>query len=500
MKFNILIGGKAGQGINLVGHVLSKVLIKHGFFVFHSRDYQSLIRGGHNFNLLTFSDEPVNSNESKIDILVSMDDKTLVLHKTELKETAIILQENKGNMFFAGQLIKIFNLSFDILKEELERLRNFKENLEQAINGYNSIETKFDLPKKQINLSLINGSQAVAQGALDSQVELYFAYPMTPATGLMQELASKQIKNNLFVFQSENEIAAVNAAIGASFTGARAMTGSSGGGFDLMAEALSFQGQTEIPLVVYLASRPGPSTGVPTYTSQSDLNAALYSGHGEFPRIVIAPGDALEAIENTNEAFYLAEKFKILSIILSDKHLAESEFTLSQRSNTPVKIEIKRPLPGKEIVRSSSYESDAQGVTTESSLLIKKNVESRLEKYKQIQNEIENLNSVKIHGNPQSKNLIVSWGSTKGAILDAIKNLDVKFLQVIYIEPLSNKVEEEIKKAKKVILIENNATSQLGEHITKKTGIKIENKILKYDGRPFLSDELKKEIQGVLNE
>jgi len=499
MKLNILFGGKAGQGINIVSHILAKILVKQGIYIFQSRDYESLIRGGHNFNILTLSDKPVNSNESKIDILVSIDTKTIELHKDELKQDSIILQEDKGNMYFAGQLTKLLDLDFNLLKEELQKLRNFEENLEQATQGYNSKETKFNLPVKQSHLSILNGNQAAAQGAINSKLNLYFAYPMTPATGLMNELASHQ-SNNLTVFQSENEIAAINSALGASFTGARAMTGSSGGGFDLMTEALSLQGQTEIPLVVYLASRPGPSTGVPTYTSQADLNVALYAGHGEFPRIVTAPGDPKETIEKTNEAFYLSEKFKTLAIILTDKHLAESEYTLSEKPNQPIQIQTQRALPGNQIVKASSYEHDEQSLTTESPELTIRNAEARIKKQKQIQDEIENLQSIKIHNNQESENLIIGWGSTKGAILDAIQDFNVKFLQILYINPLSKKVKEEMQKAKKIILIENNSTALLADWLTQKTGIEIKNKILKYDGRPFLSDELKTKIQENLND
>ena len=316
---------------------------------------------------------------------------------------------------------------------------------------------------------------------------------MTPATGVMHELAAKQDKN-FKVFQPENEIAVANCSLGASFAGKKVMIGSSGGGYDLMTEALSFQGQSEIPLVVYLASRPGPGTGVPTYTLQGDLDVALRAGHGEFPRIVIAPGDPTEAIEKTNEAFYISEKFNCLSILLSDKHLAESEFSDDKSPNKTVKTNINRKLPGNEIVKANSYEHDKFGNTAENAEAIKLGSERRIKKYEDIKKECKKFEMIKIHGNKNSKNLIIGWGSTKGAILDAIKDLDYKFLQVLYIKPLSDDIKKEIEKAKKVILIENNLTGQLGRLIREKTGIKIENRILKYDSLPFVSDELKKEI------
>ncbi len=322
---------------------------------------------------------------------------------------------------------------------------------------------------------------------------------MTPATNAMHELAKNQIENKLMVFQAENEIAAANMALGASFAGAKTMTGTSGGGFDLMGETLSLQGISEIPLTVYLASRPGPGTGVPTYTSQADLDIALRAGHGEFPRIVIAPGNPTETIEKTSEALFLAEKFQTLSIILGDKHLAESEFSSTSIPNKTPKIKIKRPTPGENLVKNSSYETDKFGNSTESYNLTEENNNKRERKYKQTKEFIEkNFEMIKIHGNKKSKNLIIGWGSTSGAIKDAIKNIDAKFLQVLYCKPLSKEIKKEIKKASKVILVECNVTGQLGRLIREKTGIKIQNRLLKYNGRPFHSDELNKLIKDIL--
>ncbi|MDP7521119.1 MAG: hypothetical protein QF567_02710, partial [Candidatus Pacearchaeota archaeon] len=213
-----------------------------------------------------------------------------------------------------------------------------------------------------------------------------------------------------------------------------------------------------------------------------------------FPRVVIAPGNPVESIEKTNEAFYLSQKFNSLSIILSDKHLAESEFSSNEKIKNPLKIETKRKIPGKIIVKNSGYEHDEFGNTTENATIAIKNAEKRIEKYKLIKKECKKFEMIKIHGKKNSKNLIIGWGSTRGAIIDAIKDLDFKFLQVIYLKPLSDEIKKEIQKAKKIILVENNLTGQLGRLIREKTGIKIKNRILKYDGRPFYSNDLKDEI------
>jgi 2-oxoglutarate/2-oxoacid ferredoxin oxidoreductase subunit alpha len=505
MRLSVLIGGKAGQGINKISQIISDVMADQGYFTFNYRDYPSIIRGGHNFNILTISNERVGSHESKIDFILAMDKNTIKVHKKELKKGGIIIANEQFkdlginlNIALAGAFIKLLGINKTILLSEIKKTLNSKESVKAAEQGFDSQEVKFNLKKIKNKITIMSGSQAIAKGAINSKIDRYIAYPMTPATGVMHELAAKQIEHNYMVFQPENEIAVVNAALGASFTGAKTMIGTSGGGFDLMSEGLSLQGITEIPLVTYLASRPGPGTGVPTYSTQGDLNIALRAGHGEFPRIVIAPGDPTEAIEKTNEAFYLSNKFNCLSILLGDKHLAESEFSTNKKPKKPLKIIRKGKLPGKAIVKVSSYEHDNKGNTTEDPKIIKKNQEARLKKYELIKKEAKKFEMIKIYGKKNSKKLIVGWGSTKGVILDAIKDTDYKFLQVLYLKPMSNQIKKELQKANKIVLVENNLTGQLGRIIKEKTGIKIKNRILRYDSRPFLCDELSKEIRKKL--
>ncbi|MBU3924256.1 MAG: 2-oxoacid:acceptor oxidoreductase family protein [Nanoarchaeota archaeon] len=508
MRLNITIGGKAGQGINKVSQILSNVLAKYGYFTFNYRDYQSLIRGGHNFNTLSISDEPIESHDAKIDILVALDERTIKTHKQSLKKNGITILgdqfKNLGrnqNVALAGSLTKALGIPLEILEKEIqEQFKESAEAIKATEKGFESEKKLHHLKKLKNSPTILSGSQAIAIGAINSGLQLYVAYPMTPATNAMHELAkfqkpttdNRQPTTDIIVFQAENEIAAASMAIGASFAGKKVMTGTSGGGFDLMGETLSLQGISEIPLTVYLAQRAGPGTGVPTYTAQADLDVALRSGHGEFPRIVVAPGNPIETIEKTSEALFLAEKFKTLSIILSDKHLAESEFSSTLKPAKTPKFKIDRPIPGKDLVKNSSYESDEHGNTTESYTLTEQNVNKRIQKYKDIKEYIQNnFEMIKTHGNKKSKNLIIGWGSTSGAIKDAIKNLDAKFLQVLYCKPLSPQIKKEIENANKVILVECNATGQLGRLIREKTGIKIHNRLLKYNGRPFHSDELK---------
>lgn len=504
MRFNILIGGKAGQGVNLLADTLSRALISRGYNVFNSREYDSVIRGGHNYNIISASDKLLASNSSGIDILACLDENTEKMHKSRLNKRALVLkfQASKGNMFYAGALFKILGIDFSTLESELKHLKNFEQNMRDARQGYGSEKRTFNMPKLAADkkLRFASGSLAVAEASAKSGLEYYYAYPMTPATPVLMELAQMQLQKNSrhLTIELENEIAVINAAVGSSLTGAKAMCGTSGGGFDLMTEALSLCGQAEIPLVVYLAQRPGPSTGLATYTSQGDLNVARHAGHGEFSRIVLTPGNAKEAISATTEAFYLSQKFRIPVIILSDKHLAESKYTFIDNAKI---LECKNSITKPE--RFNSYEHEPKtGIATDNPRIIIKNFKRRLRKQIAIEKEAAKFKQFKIHGRENSKNLIVGWGSTKGAILDAItyNNLDAKFLQILYIEPFSRKIAKEIKKHKdksKIFVIENNATSPLSNLIAEKAGIFIENKnkILKYDGRAFLSDELAAEIK-----
>ena len=507
MRLNIIIGGAAGQGINKVSTIVSQVLAKYGYYTFNYRDYQSLIRGGHNFNTLSISDSPISSHFASIDMIVALNKRTLETHKKALKKGGEIIlakefkKEGRNlNIALAGVLLKILGIPLEELIKELKsEFESPEKAMAAAKKGYNSKEKKHNLKKLSNKVEILSGSKAMAVGAKYAGLDIYIAYPMTPATNTLHEIAKSQLKNKMLVFQAENELSVINMAIGASFAGAKTMIGTSGGGFDLMGETLSLQGITEIPLVVYLASRVGPGTGVPTYTSQADLDIALRSGHGEFPRIVCAPGNPTENVEKVQELIYLSEKFKMLSILLSDKHLSESEYSSTLKPKRLKKTPITRKLPGSSIVKASSYESDENGNSTESYTVTEKNVNRRMQKYDSAKEFIKaNFEMTKMHGKKSSKNLIIGWGSTSNAIIDAIKGLDAKFLQVLYVKPLSNQIKKEIEKANNVILIECNVTGQLGRLIREKTGIKIENRLLKYNGRPFHEDELKRYLKEML--
>jgi 2-oxoglutarate/2-oxoacid ferredoxin oxidoreductase subunit alpha len=494
-RYNILFGGPAGTGPNILTHLVGKALVKQGHYAFYARDYQSLIRGGHNFNVLTFSEEQVNSNDSEFDILVALDENTVNLHSKNLKKGGVILSGHDENMYYAGRIFKLLCMDFKILDDELKELseKRYEENIEHARKGYDEekVEVCKIVPKKN-NGIFVNGNQGISEGAVKSGINVYFAYPMTPATPILGELAEKSSEKGIKVIELENEIAVANAGVGSSITGALTMVGTSGGGFDLMTETLSLTGIAGSPLVFYLSQRPGPGTGVATYSGQGDLNIARHGGHGEFNRVVVAPGDPLESEELVNQAFYFSQKFKIPSIVVSDKHLGEAVYTMEDKPKI-VSISDKT-----ELGRYNSYEVDSEGSATEDFEIINKNVEARKKVGEEIIKEAGKFSQYEVYGDKNSENVVISWGSTKGAILDAIKDLDIKFVQIKYIEPFPEKVEKELEG--NLILVENSATGQLGDLVREKTGIKIEdkNKILRYDGRPFLRDELNDEINKKL--
>jgi 2-oxoglutarate ferredoxin oxidoreductase subunit alpha len=545
MRFNVLIGGKAGQGIETASKILAKSLVKLGFYAFTYRDYGSFITGGHNFNVVSFSEKPIYSHELSFDFAILLDKESYDIHKNEFKEACIFVSDiqikEKNSVFvdtneiiqklnakplvknsiLLGAFFKVLSLPLEILLETIREEIKDEKNVEAAKEGFEKAATltSISFRSKRGKRIFIDGTSAVGLGAIYYGLDLYFAYPMTPATPLLHFLSSVREKYNLKTIQLENEIAIANATLGASYAGAISMLGTSGGGFDLMTEAVSLQGMTEIPLVVYLAQRAGPSTGMPTYTMQGDLSLALNCGHGEFPRVVIAPGDAKDAFYKTIEAFYLAYKYGVTSIILSDKHLAESYFTFDEFEEPKIKgsrfilenikdfktYEItkdfvpKRTVPDVATVKVNSYEHDEFGFTTEDKDVAKKMQEKRRKKFEALEKEVrKKFEMAKIFG--KGENLIISFGSTKGAIIDALETLkDFRFLQILYLSPFPKEiVERELKKAKNALIIENNAFGQLGSLLKENVGIEL-NEILKYDGRPFTSEEIIFNVRRLIN-
>ena len=545
MRRSILIGGQAGQGVAKAAEVLGKILVKMGYFVFNYRDYPSLIRGGHNFNVITFSDKRIFSHDERgYEVIVALDQRTVETHKKEENEKTYYIAPNgvkipRGenidvssalkegippiatNVILLGALAKFLGIPKRVGKEVVAKEMKGTFNEKAFDYGYEKGEKNGrigKIPRKGVYF--LTGNEAIGLGAIAAGIDMYIAYPMTPATPVLHFLAARKDEYNFTVLQMENEIAVINAALGASYAGAMTMVGTSGGGFALMAEAMSLQGMSEVPLVVYLAQRTAPSTGVPTYTAQGDLLFAVHVGHGEFPRVVVAPGDPAEAFNRTIEAFYLAYRYRVLSIILGDKHLGESHYSMLEGEFHPrvkpdrflvfPKGDFKsyeitedgispRSVPGAidSPVRATSYEHDEYGITTEEPEKIVAMMEKRLKKAETIREAVMELEPLSVYGDPEAERVIVSWGSTKGAILDAMNHLDGwKFVKINYIEPFPvSQFLHEVEDAKRVVIIENSSTGQIGRIIAENTGFITEDKILRYDARPFTPEYILRRLK-----
>lgn len=371
------------------------------------------------------------------------------------------------------------------------------------------------------NRAVLALNEAIAFGSISAGCKFFSAYPMTPINGLIAFMASAAEKYGFIYKQPEDEISAINMAIGASFAGVRSLTATSGGGFALMTEAFGMAGMTETPLVVVMGQRPGPSSGLPTWTGQGDLNFMLNASQGEFLRFVLAPGDLEEAFEMTVEAFNLADKYQAPVIILIDKFLAESCQTTEMFKFDNVKIDrgkiltpeqfakltdfkryentkdgiSPRAMPGKggPFFVANSYEHEEHGFSTESEKQITDMIEKRARK--EVLAEAE-MPAPTFFGPENAEYTFVGWGSTKAPMLEALKTLNesgnkANYLHFTHLSPLNgDKVLKILKSLKKTVLIEGNSTGQLGRLIMEKTGIRLQKRFLKYDGRPFFPCEI----------
>ncbi len=571
MDYSIKIGGEAGQGIQTIGETLAKVFSKSGYHVFTNQDYESRIRGGHNFFQIRFSDKPVSASREKIDIIVALDKESIIRHEKEISEIGQIIYDSSdlkqrydrpnfldipftelalrhggnkimSNTVATGAVLGMIGIEPDILigiikeifKKKGEGIIN--ANINSAIAGYDHavkqcIKCSFSASPISAPKMLISGNEAIGLGAIASGCKFYSAYPMTPSTGIMQYIAGKSEECSIVVEQAEDEIAAINMAIGASFAGVRAMTGTSGGGFALMVEGLSLAAMTETPVVIALGQRPGPATGFPTRTEQGDLNFSLYTAHGEFPRIIFAPGNPEQAFYLTNKAFDLSEKYQVPAIILTDQYLADSQWTYDGFDLSRIRIfdyrlrgdefrklsEYRRHLltdngvsplgvPGdaEHVVVTDSDEHDEEGHIVEDAETRIKMVNKRLfRKMPLIRKEIE---PPLMYGNPDPEIIIVGWGSTYGVMRETVDILSshcsiaMMHFSEIYPFPSTARFNylKKLRDAQVTICIENNATGQFARLIKSETGYTFSNLINKYDGRPFTPDSIVGELNVIL--
>jgi 2-oxoglutarate ferredoxin oxidoreductase subunit alpha len=567
-EINFMVGGEAGQGVQTVGFILAKTLARAGLNVFTDQDYESRVRGGHNFFRVRASDTELAALSEQLDVLIAIDQNTLESHHQEVKENGVtifdhdklniegekvnslsiglekIAEDITSNKLMAnsvaiGAAVAVggyqFDLLSDVIKEQFAHLGKemVDSNMKAAKAGYeHAVKSKPEFvrdsikPHKSNHKMLLTGNEAIALGAMAAGCKFVSAYPMTPASSIMEYMAEKESKFNIIVLQPEDEIAAINMAVGAGFAGVRAMTATSGDGFALMTEGYGLAGCTETPVVIVIAQRAGPAVGLPTRTEQGELGFAVYGGSGEFPRAVLAPRTIEDAFYTTAKAFNLAEKYQIPVVILTDQHLASSYQTVDKFNLHKVRIdrgelisdkeakkmsEYKRhkftasgisprliPMPGGPLVVTDSDEHDEAGHMIEDAGIRTRMMLKRMKKMEGLKNETA---SVQFYSRNNAMATLIGWGSTYGAIMEAASmlerdKLNVNVLQLNELWPFpSSAVTSALNKVKMNIVIENNITGQLLQLITAETGIKPTHKILKFDGRPFSPSYIVKEVK-----
>jgi len=503
----------------------------------------------------------VAAHTDGIDVLIALNQETVEKHKDRLKTSSFLIYDAdkvslkgtavKGcglavtsilkeagapaimkNSCILGGYCKVVGIAWEVLEEVLRKhmQKKLDLNLLVARNGYQqadefcqiddpAAEGSGSAPASRQAQSLLTGNQAMSLGLIQAGLGAYVAYPMTPSSSVLDFMARYAGDFGLKVIHPESEIAVMLMALGFAYAGVRAAVGTSGGGFCLMTEGLSLAGMAELPVVVVMAQRAGPSTGLPTYTAQGDLHFVLHAGQGEFPRLVVAPGDADEAYIWSGWALNLAWKYQIPSIILSDKILSESLYSFHVDLAGEVKEESPMLWDGNGIykrylqtengvsplafppqmgqaIKTDSYMHDQQGITSEDASLTREMSEKRRRKGQSLAREMEEYESVKVYGQISSKTALLFWGSNKGVCVEAAERLGLRAVQVLALSPFpEKKLIDVLQGVERLLAVECNSTGQLAD-LARCCGIKVDDMILKYDGRPFSREDLLHSLGG----
>lgn len=564
-SISIVIAGQAGLGIQTIEKLLIRIFKDNGFNVYATKEYMSRVRGGSNSTQIRISTESVRAPIERIDIAVPLDKDGLWHIEKRISQDTLVFAETKvvgdfkkeiidipfskmaegiGNKIYAnsvaaGFIAAILGVGEDIITECMKTYFKAKSKdiieknsiaadkgiqvAEEMIKAKKISLEKLSLPEEDPQVSkqiLINGAESIGLGALAGGCNFVSSYPMSPSTGVLVFISQRAHEFGVIAEQAEDEIAAINMAIGAWYAGARALVTTSGGGFALMTEGVSLAGMIESPVVIHLAQRPGPATGLPTRTEQADLELALYSGHGEFPRIIFAPGSVEDAFFLAQRAFNMADKYQVPVFILTDQYLMDSYYNETGFTMPPEGIQThiiktdkdyKRyllgenpisprgiPGQGEGLVLVDSDEHGQYGRITESMEVRKNMVDKRLKKLNLLKEEAL---APQLVGNPDYKKLVICWGSTFNIVKEAIEALgfdDVSMLHYKQVYPLHKNTVDHLKKAEKAVIVESNATSQLAKLIRLQFGIEIEDKILKYNGLAFYVEELVTRLNSIL--
>ncbi|MBI4303677.1 MAG: 2-oxoacid:acceptor oxidoreductase subunit alpha [Chloroflexi bacterium] len=568
IDINFMVGGEAGQGVQSVGFLLAKAFARGGYHIFADQDYESRIRGGHNFFRVRVKEGRVGAIADPVDMLIALNKETIDLHQKELASGGVVIYDGQkikaaGDGLFSVPLEKLaqekagdklmtntvalgaalgmvrydFTIVDKLLREFFKTPEIGESNVKAARAGYEYAQSEFKgefahriSPLGDARRMLLNGNEAVALGALAAGCKFMASYPMTPSTPILEYMASKQSDLDLVVVQPEDEISAINMAVGAGYAGVRAMTATSGSGFCLMVEGLGLAGITETPVVIVNGQRPGPAVGLPTRTEQGDLLFALHAHQGDFPRALLAPANVEDAFWLTVKAFNLAEKYQLPVIILTDHYLVSSYETVDKFDLSKITIErgqlytdgtgdpteykrhritdtgiSPRAFPGlsKALVMTDADEHDEEGHLIEDAGMRTQQMQKRLRKVFSMKKEIS---APWLYGPQKADTLLIGWGSSHGAIHEAVDMLrkegaDINFLHLNELWPFpAEAVADALGKANKSYVIESNATGQLAWLIRAETGREVTGKILRFDGRPltprYIAQEMIKEGCG----
>ena len=542
-SLNIMIGGEAGQGLVTIGQVLSKCLIKTGYHILVTQDYMSRVRGGHNTFTIRAAARELDSPREGVDLLIALNQETLDLHGKELLPGAVVVADQglscagarclgvpykelaEGrhvNTIALGVAAGLLGLDQELVADTLTIALGKKKDDKVVAANREGLAASFAwLAKQDADCGvlpkpasapprmMLGGNQAIALGALAAGLKFLAFYPMTPSTSIALTVIAHADDMGVVYEQAEDEIAAINMALGASYAGAPAMVCTSGGGYALMTEGLSLAGMTETPIVIAIAMRPGPATGLPTRTEQGDLLFALHGGHGEFPRAILAPGDVKQCFEAGYRALHLAEKYQGPVFILTDQFLADSlralePFNLAGREAvrpggqgkegadykryeiTPDGISPRRlPGMGPELVVADSDEHTQQGHITEDLELRVRMNHKRLRKEKGLRAEAA---PPTFAGPEEPETLLVCWGSSQGPVNAAARRLrdegqsvgTCHFSQVWPLNP--EQFAARLARAGSLVVIEGNATGQFAGLLKKEAGIIAQRFIGRCDG------------------
>jgi 2-oxoglutarate ferredoxin oxidoreductase subunit alpha len=550
-NFSALIGGIAGDGINEAGVTVGRLFNRLGYHIYMYYDYPSLIRGGHNFAIVRASSRKICAHMDKVDVLIAFNQETVEKHKDRLKENSFVIYDSdkvkveeskqKGcglpvsmilkeegappvmrNTCIIGGFCRVVGIDWTVLENVLKKLipKMLELNLKVAKHGYDSAVECFKVDTlRQQSVPILTGNQAIGMGLIKAGLGAYIAYPMTPSSSLLEFMARYAPEFQLKVMHPENEIAVMLMAQGFAYSGVKAAVGTSGGGFCLMTEGLSMAGQAEIPVVILMAQRTGPSTGLPTYTAQSDLHFILNAGQGDFPRFVVSPGDAEEAYYWSGVALNMAWKYQIPAFILSDKTVSEGVYSFDPKSAGDLNEESPLTWDGQgkyhrykytdsgisplafppqkgQVIKSDSYTHDENGITTEDPDITSRIADKRLIKGESLAKEMAKYETVKVYG--LGKTAILCWGSNKGVCIEAAEQFGLKVIHVLVLSPFPmDQLRSALSDVERMISVECNSTGQLAK-LAALYGHPADMQILRYNGRPFSLEDLEANLRRVL--